>query len=121
MQLKAFFDADWASCHDSRRSGSGFCVFVGDSLVSWKSEKQTIVVRSSAEAEYRALASTTSEILWIQQLLKDFGFSNSSPTLLFCDNQATIHIASNPSFHERTKHIEIDCHFVRDKVVARVV
>ena len=79
------------------------------------------MARSSAEAEYRALASTTSEILWLQQLLSDFDLPVSSPTLLFCDNQAAIHIASNPTFHERTKHIEIDCHFIREKVAAQVV
>ncbi|XP_024028552.1 uncharacterized protein LOC112093746 [Morus notabilis] len=92
IQLKAFSDSDWGSCPDSRKSVTGFCVFVGDSLVSWKSKKQTTVSRSSAEAEYRALAST-----------------------------AAIHIASNPIFHERTKHIEVDCHFVRDMVTKGMV
>ena len=64
------------------------------------------------------MATTTSELIWLQHLLADFGISLSSHMLLFCDNQAAIHIASNPTFHERTKHIEIDCHFVRDKVAA---
>lgn len=72
--------------------------------------------RSSAEAQYKALAITTSEIIWLQQLLQDFGIKSSTPALLFCDNQDAIHLASNPMFHERKKHIEIDCHFVLDKV-----
>lgn len=73
--------------------------------------------RSSAEAEYRALASITNELIWIFQLLKDLHINSLLPATVFCDNQAAIVIASNPTFHERTKHIEIDCHFVWDKIV----
>ncbi|XP_024028503.1 uncharacterized protein LOC112093728 [Morus notabilis] len=98
LQLRAFFDADWGSCPDSRRSVIGYCVFLGDSLVSWKAKRQTTVSRSSAEAEYRAMAATTSELVWLQQLLRDFGVASSSHVLLFCDNQAAMHIASNPPF-----------------------
>lgn len=116
LQLNAFSDADWASCPDSRESVLCFCIFLGDFLVSWKAKKWTTISRSSIEADYRALAITNSEIIWLQQLLTDFGITSSPSTLLFCDNRATIQIASNPTFHERTKHIEIDLHFVRDKV-----
>ena len=91
-------------------------MFIGESLVAWKSKKHTTVSRSSAEAEYRALAAATSELVWLQQPLKDFQVTMTSPTVLFCDNQAAVYIASNHAFHERTKHLEIDLHFVRDHV-----
>ena len=118
LQLRAFSDANWASCADSCKFVTGVCVFLGDSLVSWKAKKQITVARSSAEAEYRALTAVTSELIWISQLLYDFRITVTKPALIFffCDNQAAIHIVSNPIFHERTKHIEIDCHFFRDKL-----
>ncbi|XP_031285004.1 uncharacterized protein LOC116143707 [Pistacia vera] len=121
LQLKAFSDADWGSCPDSRRSVTGFCIFIRDFLVSWKAKKQTTISRSSVEAEYRALSSTASELIWLQQLLQDFQVTADSPTLLYCDNQAAIHIASNPTFYECAKHIEIDCYFVHERVASGVL
>lgn len=85
-------------------------------MISWKSKKQSTVSRSSTEAEYRALRSVTSEIIWLRQLLHDFNIQLEQPTLIFFDNDSAIKLATNPIFHERTKHIEIDCHFIRDKI-----
>jgi hypothetical protein len=115
-----FSDADWAGSCD-RKSTTRFCTFVGGNLVTWKSKKQSVVARSSAEAEYRAMASTTSELIWIKQLLSDMKIEHTKTMQMYCDNQAARHIASNLVFHERTKHIEIDCHFVREKVQSREI
>ncbi|CAL2250164.1 unnamed protein product [Prunus armeniaca] len=105
----------WAAASDpfDRKSTTDYCIFLGDSLISWKSKKQSVVSRSSAEAEYRAMASTAAEIVWLRWLLQDIGVSLSMPTLMYCDNKSAIQIAHNSVFHERTKHIELDCHFVR--------
>ena len=115
-QLTGFCDADWAACPDTRRSVTGFILKFGDSLISWKSKKQNIVSRSSAEAEYRSLATLTAEIVWVNNLFHELEVKLTGPATIFCDSKAAIQIAANPVFHEQTKHIEIDCHFIREKV-----
>ena len=112
LVLRAFSDANWARDPTDRKSTTGYCFLLGSSLISWRSKKQTHVARSNTEAEYRALADTTSKLFWLQWLLKDLGVSTSFATLLYCDNQSAIHITHNDVFHERTKHIKIDCHFI---------
>lgn len=115
LHLLGFSDADWGGCIDTRRSVSGFCFFIGQSLVTWRSKKQPTVACSSAEAEDRALASATRELQWIIFILNDLGQSPTRSSVLYCDCQSALHIATNPVFHERTKHLDIDCHIVREK------
>lgn len=116
IQVMAYSDSDWASLLMTRKSVIGYCVLLGKSLLSWKSKKQATVSKSSSEAEYRAMTSTICEIVWLVQLLFDLGFNNLAPATLCCDNQSALHLASNPMFHECTKHIDIDCHIVRAKL-----
>ena len=108
LQLHAYSDSTWASDPVDRRSVTGYCIFLGTSLIAWKSKEQTAVSRSSAEAELRALSTTTSEIVWLRWLLADLGVSCHTPTPLLCDNTAAIQIANDPVKHELTKHIGVD-------------
>ena len=116
LQIKGYTDVDWAGCKDTRRSISRQCFFLGDSLISWRTKKQLTVSRSSSEAEYRALAFATCELQWLLYLIKDLDVQCIKPHVLYCDNQSAIYIAANLVFHERTKHLEIDCHIVREKL-----
>ena len=117
LRIEAYTDADWARSPSNRKSTTWYCTF----LITWRTKKQTVVARSSVEAEYRAMAHTSCELMWIKHLLKELRFVVKLPMTMHCDNQVAIYIASNPVFHERTKHIVVDCHITREKVEDGVI
>ena len=114
--LVVYSDVDWAGCPNTRKSTSNYVVFLGDNLISWSSKRQTAVSRSSAEAEYRAVANAVAEVSWLRQLLVELHVPLRRTTLIYCDNISTVYMSSNPVQHQRTKHVEIDLHFVRERV-----
>ena len=116
LEMVAYSDADWAGCPDTHRSTSGYTVYLGDSLISWSSKRQATVSRSSAEAEYRAVANAVAECCWVRQLLAELFIPMPKASVVFCDNISSVYMPSNPVHHRRTKHIELDIHFVREQV-----
>ena len=121
LDLIGYTDADWAGDRDDRKSTSGYFTLVGGNLVTWRSKKQKVVALSSAEAEFRGIAKGITEILWIRKLLGELGFVQGQASPLYCDNKAAISISENPVQHDRTKHVEIDRHFIKEKLESKVI
>jgi len=112
LVFSGYSDADWGRDPIDHRSTTRYYFFLGYSLISWRNKTQTVVARSSAESEYHAIVDASSELIWLWGLLTDMGVPYSSATMFYCDNKSAIQISHNDVFHERTKHIEIDCHLV---------
>ncbi|XP_019084398.1 PREDICTED: uncharacterized protein LOC109125989 [Camelina sativa] len=117
LTLTAWCDSDHATCPFTRCSLTGYFIQLGGSPLSWKTRKQDVVSRSSIEAEYRAMADTVSEILWLRQLLPFLGITVTTPITLYSENLSAIMLAGNPVFHARTKHVGTNCHFIRDEII----
>ena len=116
LQVKVHTEADWAGSLTDKRSTSSYCTFVGGNLVTWRSKKQNVVVRSSAEAEFRSVAHGICEVLWIKRILDELKLASQSPIKAYCDNKAAISITHNPVLHDKTKHVEVDKHFIKEKI-----
>ncbi|WKA05326.1 hypothetical protein VitviT2T_023300 [Vitis vinifera] len=121
QSIEVYTDADWAGAVDDRRSTSGYFTFVCGNLVTWKSKKQNVVACSSAEAEFRGMALGLCEALWLRLLLQDLGYLSRQPIRLFCDNKVACDIAHNPVQHDRTKHVEVDRFFIKEKLDDKIV
>ena len=119
--LEIYTDADWAGSPIDRKSTSGYCSYVWGNLVTWRSKKQQVVARSSAEAEFRALAHGICEGIWLKRLLAELIIGVEGPIEVLCDNQSAIAIAKNPVHHDRTKHVEIDRHFISEKIESNMI
>ena len=115
LVLEAYTDTDYASSPMDRRFILGYCTFLGGNLVTWRSKKQNVVARSSAKAEFRAMAQGVCE-LWLKIILEDLKIKWSEPMRLYFDNKSAISIAHNPVQHDRTKHVKIDKHFIKEKL-----
>jgi transposase InsO family protein len=116
VTLRGYCDADWAGDTNDRRSTTGYVFFVGNGAISWNSKRQPTIALSTTEAEYMATSQCTKEALWLRKLLDDVGYVQDKATLIMCDNQGSIALAKNPTHHSRTKHIDIQHHFIREKL-----
>jgi len=121
LKIKRYTDADWARSIEDRRSTSGYFTFMGGNLVTWRSKKQEVVARSSAEAEYRGMAKAICELLWIRNLMQELLVEQTNAMKLYCDSKAACDIAHNLVQHDRTKHVEVDRYFIKEKLEEKII
>jgi hypothetical protein len=116
MRLQGYADADWSGSVVDQKNTSGCCFTLGSAMVSWCSRKQSSVALSTTEAEYIALSVAVREVVWLRKLLTYFFDHEMDSTIIHCDNQSCVKLSENPVFHDKSKHIEIKYHYIRDMV-----
>jgi hypothetical protein len=121
MNIESYYDSDWASCQDDRRSTFGYCMFVKDNLIFWISKKQPVVVRSTTEVEYRAMTLGVAEMLWLKKLIEDLKVNHGAKMKLWCDSKSAISIVNNLVQHDRTKYVDIDRFFIKEKLKSELL
>ena len=119
--LLRYSDADWGGDLSTRRSTTGYVFQIQGSTVSWCSKRQACVSRSSTEAEYIALSTACQEGVWLRRLLSDIQIKQNGPSTVFEDNQGATELSKNPKFHNRTKHIDVSYHYVREQVNLNII
>ena len=116
LAMSGYCNAEWAGDVNERRSTTGYVFFGGDGAISWNCRRQPTIALSTTEAEYMATTQSTKEAIWLRKLLADVGFVQEGATTIMCDNQGCIALAKNPTHHSRTKHIDVQHHFIREKL-----
>ena len=116
VELTGYSDSDWVGNLDENKLTSGFAFNIGTGVVSWRSKKQPTVSLSSTKAEYKALCNATCEVVWLRRILEEIGGKQTEPTKVYCDNQSAVKLAHNPIYHARTKHIELQHHFIIENI-----
>jgi hypothetical protein len=119
--LVGYTDSDWVGDLDDRKSTSGYVFHLGSGPIAWSSKKQASITLSSTEAEYRGVVNASTESIWIRQILSELSFQQEQPTLIWCDNQSVIHISKEPVEHQRTKHIEVHMHYIRQLIHDKII
>jgi hypothetical protein len=116
VSLTGYYDADWGGDSNERRSTMGYVFFVGVGAVSWNCKRELIIALFTTEVEYMATSQCTKEAIWLRKLMADVGLVQNGATNIMCDNQGCIALAKNPIDHSRTKHIDIQHRFIREKL-----
>jgi len=117
--LYGFSDADWVGDKETHRSTLGYCFILASGVISWGNKKQQSVALSSMESKYMALAKATAEAIWLRKLLHELGFIQQNSTIIYSDSQSTIVLSENPKYHSRSKHVDTQYHFTREKVLSQ--
>jgi hypothetical protein len=121
VMLHRFTNSNWMRSTVDQKSTFGYCFSLASTMISWSSRKQGSIAQSTAEEEYITASAASKEAVWLRKLLSDLFNAELEPTVIHCDNQRCIKLSENPMFHDRSKHIEMRYHYVRDMVQKNIL